>query len=92
MLISSNYVFREIMSNKQYVDKFAAPLLAEFEKMKKRLVDELDVNENGVFETEMAHKNMTYPHNTSNERARRVDHGHLSFVTQNGILGTKIVL
>ena len=33
------------MSNKQCVDKFAAPLLAEFEKMKKRLVDELDVNE-----------------------------------------------
>ena len=50
------------------------------------------VIEIGVFQTEMAHKNMTYPHNTSNERARRVDHGHLSFVTQNGILGTKIVL
>ena len=33
------------MSNKDYVDNFGAPLLAEFEKVKKRLVDELEVNE-----------------------------------------------
>ena len=33
------------MSQKQYVDNFAAPLLAELDKMKKRLIDELEVNE-----------------------------------------------
>ena len=33
------------MSNKQYVENFAAPLLAEFDKLKNRLVDEMNVNE-----------------------------------------------
>ena len=33
------------MSNKQYVDDFAAPLFSEFEKLKKRLLEVLEANE-----------------------------------------------
>ena len=33
------------MSNKHYVDNFAAPLLAELDKLKSRLVDEMEINE-----------------------------------------------